>query len=60
MGPLHRDKRVHLPLMLFHQIQLMTCAALAQRWGARETNAQKRAGKQDAAAAVGGGVGPRP
>src|SRR6201991_3446038 len=49
-----------LPLMLFHQIQLMTCAALAQRWGARETNAQKRAGKQDAAAAVGGGVGPRP
>jgi solute carrier family 10 (sodium/bile acid cotransporter), member 7 len=49
-----------LPLMLFHQIQLMTCAALAQRWGAREANAQKRAGKQDAAAAVGGGVGPRP
>lgn len=24
-----------LPLMLFHQIQLMTCAALARRWGAR-------------------------
>jgi sodium/bile acid cotransporter 7 len=22
-----------LPLMLFHQIQLMVCAALAQRWG---------------------------
>jgi sodium/bile acid cotransporter 7 len=21
-----------LPLMLFHQIQLMVCAALAQRW----------------------------
>jgi sodium/bile acid cotransporter 7 len=26
---------VVLPLMLFHQIQLMTCAVLAQRWGAR-------------------------
>jgi sodium/bile acid cotransporter 7 len=25
-----------LPLMLFHQIQLMVCAALAQRWGARD------------------------
>jgi sodium/bile acid cotransporter 7 len=24
-----------LPLMLFHQIQLMICAALAQRWGRR-------------------------
>lgn len=24
-----------LPLMLFHQIQLMTCAVLAQRWGAK-------------------------
>ena len=24
-----------LPLMLFHQIQLMACAALAQRWGRR-------------------------
>jgi sodium/bile acid cotransporter 7 len=24
-----------LPLMLFHQIQLMMCAALAQRWGRR-------------------------
>jgi sodium/bile acid cotransporter 7 len=24
-----------LPLMLFHQIQLMVCAALAQRWGNR-------------------------
>lgn len=27
---------VVLPLMLFHQIQLMTCAVLAQRWGARQ------------------------
>jgi solute carrier family 10 (sodium/bile acid cotransporter), member 7 len=26
---------VLLPLMLFHQIQLMVCAALAQRWGRR-------------------------
>jgi sodium/bile acid cotransporter 7 len=25
---------VMLPLMLFHQMQLMVCAALAQRWGA--------------------------
>jgi sodium/bile acid cotransporter 7 len=24
-----------LPLMLFHQIQLMVCAALAQRWASR-------------------------
>jgi len=24
-----------LPLMLFHQIQLMVCAVLAQRWGRR-------------------------
>ena len=24
-----------LPLMLFHQIQLMVCAALARRYGAR-------------------------
>jgi sodium/bile acid cotransporter 7 len=26
---------VILPVMLFHQIQLMVCAVLAQRWGAR-------------------------
>ncbi|MGV4715800.1 bile acid:sodium symporter family protein, partial [Burkholderia pseudomallei] len=31
----HAVGAVVLPLMLFHQIQLMTCAALAQRWGAR-------------------------
>ena len=30
---------VVLPLMLFHQIQLMTCAVLAQRWGARPQSA---------------------
>jgi sodium/bile acid cotransporter 7 len=24
-----------LPLMLFHQVQLMACAALARRYGAR-------------------------
>jgi sodium/bile acid cotransporter 7 len=29
-----------LPLMLFHQIQLMTCAVLAQRWGARDLSAE--------------------
>jgi sodium/bile acid cotransporter 7 len=49
-----------LPLMLFHQVQLMTCAALAQRWGARDAKAQKRAGAQDAAGAVSRGqMGPR-
>jgi sodium/bile acid cotransporter 7 len=26
---------VVLPLMLFHQIQLMVCAVLAQRWNTR-------------------------
>jgi sodium/bile acid cotransporter 7 len=25
-----------LPLMLFHQIQLMVCAVLAQRWARRD------------------------
>lgn len=29
---------VVLPLMLFHQIQLMVCAALAQRWAARDVH----------------------
>jgi sodium/bile acid cotransporter 7 len=32
--------QVVLPLMLFHQIQLMTCAILAQRWGARDTSGE--------------------
>jgi sodium/bile acid cotransporter 7 len=31
----HAVGAVILPLMLFHQIQLMVCAALAQRWGRR-------------------------
>jgi sodium/bile acid cotransporter 7 len=31
----HAVGAIVLPLMLFHQIQLMVCAALAQRWGAR-------------------------
>jgi len=26
---------VILPLMVFHQIQLMVCAALAERWSGR-------------------------
>jgi sodium/bile acid cotransporter 7 len=26
--------------MLFHQIQLMVCAALAQRWGARDMSGE--------------------
>lgn len=29
---------VVLPLMLFHQMQLMVCAALAQRWAARDSH----------------------
>jgi sodium/bile acid cotransporter 7 len=29
--------------MLFHQIQLMVCAALAQRWGARDMSAEHAA-----------------
>lgn len=32
---------VVLPLMLFHQIQLMVCAALAQRWGTRDMTGDK-------------------
>lgn len=32
-----------LPLMLFHQIQLMVCAALAQRWGRRAEASAKLA-----------------
>ncbi|WP_345626672.1 bile acid:sodium symporter family protein [Rugosimonospora acidiphila] len=31
----HTVGLIVLPLMLFHQIQLMTCAALAKRWGNR-------------------------
>ncbi len=36
----HAVGAVVLPLMLFHQIQLMVCAVLAQRWGARKTAAE--------------------
>lgn len=36
-----------LPLMLFHQIQLMVCAALAQRWGARDTSGETGAAAQE-------------
>ena len=43
---------VVLPLMLFHQIQLMVCAVLAQRWGARKTAADKSHKSEAAAAAV--------
>jgi sodium/bile acid cotransporter 7 len=37
----HAVGAVVLPLMLFHQIQLMTCAVLAQRWGARDTSGEQ-------------------
>jgi solute carrier family 10 (sodium/bile acid cotransporter), member 7 len=39
----HAVGAVVLPLMLFHQIQLMVCAALAQRWGARDTSGETHA-----------------
>jgi len=39
----HAVGAVVLPLMLFHQIQLMTCAVLAQRWGARDLTAERQA-----------------
>jgi solute carrier family 10 (sodium/bile acid cotransporter), member 7 len=42
----HAVGAVVLPLMLFHQIQLMVCAALAQRWGARDTGDEGRLAAQ--------------
>ncbi|MGH8780696.1 bile acid:sodium symporter family protein [Paraburkholderia sp.] len=42
----HAVGAVVLPLMLFHQIQLMVCAALAQRWGARDISDEARAAAQ--------------
>ncbi|MBL1090972.1 MULTISPECIES: bile acid:sodium symporter family protein [Streptomyces] len=51
-----------LPLMLFHQMQLMVCAVLARRWGAEaDADAAAAAGPEprregdDRAAAAGGG-----
>ncbi len=32
---------VVLPLMLFHQVQLMVCAALAQRWSTRDARPER-------------------
>jgi solute carrier family 10 (sodium/bile acid cotransporter), member 7 len=43
----HALGAIVLPLMLFHQIQLMTCAVLAQRWGARPLE-REAAGTLDA------------
>ncbi len=40
----HAVGAIVLPLMLFHQIQLMTCAVLAQRWGARKLDGATPAG----------------
>ncbi|HEY2022273.1 bile acid:sodium symporter family protein [Paraburkholderia sp.] len=48
----HAVGAVVLPLMLFHQIQLMVCASLAQRWGARDTSGETKAAAQAPAAAV--------
>ncbi|MBN3804235.1 bile acid:sodium symporter [Paraburkholderia sp. Ac-20336] len=48
----HAVGAVVLPLMLFHQIQLMVCAALAQRWGARDLSGETAAAAQQPAAAV--------
>jgi len=47
----HAVGAVVLPLMLFHQIQLMVCAALAQRWGARDLSGETAAAAQQPAAA---------
>jgi len=35
--PALRSASVVLPLMIFHQLQLMACATLAQRYAARDT-----------------------
>ncbi|WP_233827950.1 bile acid:sodium symporter family protein [Paraburkholderia sp. ZP32-5] len=48
----HAVGAVVLPLMLFHQIQLMVCAALAQRWGARDLSGETQAAAQAAPAAA--------
>ena len=48
----HTVGAVVLPLMLFHQIQLMVCAVLAQRWGARRTAVEKVREREGAAPAV--------
>jgi sodium/bile acid cotransporter 7 len=48
----HAVGAVVLPLMLFHQIQLMTCAAIAQRWGARDTGREKHAAAKEGAPAA--------
>ncbi|SAK48285.1 sodium/bile acid symporter family protein [Caballeronia pedi] len=37
-----------LPLMLFHQIQLMVCSALAQRWATRRTPPKQRTARKAA------------
>ena len=48
----HAVGAVVLPLMLFHQIQLMVCAALAQRWGARDTTGETHGTSRERAAAA--------
>ncbi|MBB5416921.1 bile acid:sodium symporter family protein [Paraburkholderia atlantica] len=48
----HAVGAVVLPLMLFHQIQLMVCAALAQRWGARDLSGEGEAAARRPAAAA--------
>ena len=48
----HAVGAVVLPLMLFHQIQLMVCAALAQRWGARDISGETRAAAEERPAAA--------
>ncbi|MGF6965973.1 sodium/bile acid cotransporter 7 [Paraburkholderia sp. WC7.3g] len=48
----HAVGAVVLPLMLFHQIQLMVCAALAQRWGARDLSGESDTAARRPPAAV--------
>lgn len=48
----HAVGAIVLPLMLFHQIQLMACAALAQRWGARDLSGERDEGDEGDASAA--------
>lgn len=40
-----------LPLMIFHQIQLITCAALAGRWGRAQSSDAATVGDETVSAA---------
>lgn len=48
--PAHMLGMIVLPIMLFHQMQLMTCAVLARRYAQRKEAAKRRASGSDAMA----------